>query len=140
MMDIERAYETGRRIGSGDDHNLYASKETLKTFSELKIELATHKQKMEDLSKQVETGFSEIKLTLKEMMIKLDDKVGREEAECTAERLASKTEEVAKELKESKADKWVEKVLSVIVSVIGIGFLGVIGTLIFQAIVHFNNK
>lgn len=33
--DMQEMYEAGRKIGKGEDHNLYASKETLQKFCEV---------------------------------------------------------------------------------------------------------
>jgi hypothetical protein len=35
LEDMDRSYETGRRNGNAEDHNLYASKETKELFAKL---------------------------------------------------------------------------------------------------------
>jgi hypothetical protein len=37
--DMDKNYEIGKRIGNGDNHNLYASKETLEKFCEVNTKI-----------------------------------------------------------------------------------------------------
>lgn len=112
-MELENAYEAGRRVGKAEGHN-GPSPETIKMVGELNTKIEVYCTKMEDLIQKVSEGFG----------------------------LNSKQhEEIVALLKESldkKADKWVESVVKWFLLTVGLGVLGVVGTLIYQAIIHFN--
>ena len=110
---IETAYETGRRVGKAEGHSS-PSPETIKMVGDLNIKLERYCTKMEDLIKKVDEGFE------------LNSK---QHGEIVA---------LIKESLEKKADKWVETVIRWFLFLVGTGVLGVVGTLVYQAIIHFS--
>jgi hypothetical protein len=85
-IDIDRAYEAGRRAGKGEGHNTPSS-ETLKMIGDLKAEISSNKTSMQDLKEVVERRFNQNSEEHKEMM------------------------ESFKEAMEEKANKYIEKVV-----------------------------
>lgn len=65
--EIEKAYETGRRIGKEENH-LEPSPKTIEMVSDLKIQLAETKQQMKDLCEKVDSGFKQNSEEHKEIM------------------------------------------------------------------------
>lgn len=109
--DMDRSYDTGLR--NGQEHS-QSSPETLKMVGELKVSLATYEQQMKDLIQKVDEGFSENSKQHKEIM------------------------EVVEKAVKGKANKWTEDLIRGVLWAIGLGLLGTIGTIVIQAIIHFN--
>jgi len=105
----DKTLEAGKKIGEG--HNSSAP--------ETRERLAIVETKQNDIMQEIQ----EIKQMVKELGIKLD---------CVIEKKADKVDLAG------KSDKWVERTFRWFLIVVGAGFLGVLGTLIYQAIIHFN--
>jgi predicted nuclease with TOPRIM domain len=113
MKEIIKAYNTGLDNGNKKGH-LTPSPETRERLIRLETNYNNMSEKLEELKIENQTEHKDIKKMISDLTDKLDKTL------------------------ETKAGKWVESAMVWFLVAVSTGILGIIGTLIFQAIVHFN--
>jgi preprotein translocase subunit Sss1 len=111
LKDIDSAYKAGQKTTDG---HTSPSPETIKMVGDLDKKLEIYCMEMKNLKDAVDKGFEANSKEFKEIVQMLKDSL------------------------ETKANKWVESTMVWFLAAVGMGLMGVVGTLIFQAIVKFN--
>jgi len=146
--DMDKSYDVGVKNGKGHSE---PSKDTLRMIGNLEKEMietktnqANYTKQMEEFKKENCEAHKEIKETNEKRFDKVESLIAdyarsmENKFENVMININKVLEEKADKTEvEKKSNKWVETLAIWFLYAFGIGFLGVIGTLIYNAIIHF---